>query len=204
MSESTPTPVSNSTLAFYDENAEVYAAQTWGLDLAALHDRFLAYVPPGGHILDAGSGSGRDTAAFLHRGYRVTAFDASPRLAALSSEATGQPTHVLRFDEVELCRQFDGVWASASLLHVPAADLPDALSRLARALAPGGTLLATFQEGEGTVTRDGRFYQLVTRDALRTLVAAEPLLDLIDLRRDEDVTRSHVSWLQVLAHRAEL
>lgn len=189
------------TLAFYDKNAEAYAAQAWGFDLAALHDRFLAHVPNGGHILDAGSGSGRDTFAFLHRGYRVTAFDGSVQLADLSAEATGQPTHVLRFDQVDWRRQFDGVWASASLLHVPAEDLPDALGRLARSLVPGGTLLATFQEGEGTVTRDGRFYQLVTPGDLRALVAADPLLELADLRRDSDLDRREVSWLQVLAHR---
>ena len=203
MSEASPIRSLNDTLAFYDENAEAYAAWTQGLDLSETHDRFLAHVPTGGHVLDAGSGSGRDTAAFLHRGFRVTAFDASPRLAALSSEATGQPTHVLRFDEVEWRREFDGVWASASLLHVPEAELPDALARLAHALRPGGVLFATFQEGEGTDLRDGRFYQLVTADDLRTLAEAEPILDLVELSRDADPGRRGISWLQLLARRVD-
>ena len=211
MSETIPVP--SSTLAFYEANAEVYAAQTWDLDLVDLYEWFLAHVPHGGEVLDAGSGSGRDTAAFLRRGYRVTAFDASARhdrphddywsarLAALSSEATGQPTHVLRFDEVSWRRQFDGVWAIASLLHVPEAELPDALNRLAQALKPGGVLFATFQEGMGTNVRDGRFYQFVSRDDIHKLVESNPLLDLVDIRREADPNRRKISWLQVLARR---
>ena len=199
MSETIPAPIS--TLAFYEANAEAYVAQTWDLDLVDLYEWFLAHVPHGGEVLDAGSGSGRDTAAFLRRGYRVTAFDASARLAALSSEATGQPTHVLRFDEVSWRRQFDGVWAIASLLHVPEAELPDALNRLAQALKPGGVLFATFQEGMGTNVRDGRFYQFVSRDDIHKLVESNPLLDLVDIRREADPNRRKISWLQVLARR---
>src|SRR3712207_7267921 len=44
------------------------------------HDRFLRRVRPGGRILDAGCGTGRDALAFVQRGFEVVAFDASAEM----------------------------------------------------------------------------------------------------------------------------
>lgn len=69
------------TLAYYDRHAVTFFGLTANVDMTALHERFLSHIPPGGYVLDAGCGSGRDAKAFLVSGYRVAAFDASPRLA---------------------------------------------------------------------------------------------------------------------------
>jgi ubiquinone/menaquinone biosynthesis C-methylase UbiE len=61
----------------------------------ALYEPFLSRVRPGGHVLDAGCGSGRDALAFLRRGYHVTAIDASPAMAGLASSVIGLPVRVL-------------------------------------------------------------------------------------------------------------
>src|SRR3954454_19928170 len=68
------------TLAYYDRRAANFAAQTTGLDLGPLYDRLLRYVRPGGRILDAGCGPGRDALAFAERGHEVVAFDASEEM----------------------------------------------------------------------------------------------------------------------------
>jgi len=65
------------TIAFYDKNGKEFAARTQHLDATALYQPFLALVPVNGHLLDAGCGSGRDSRAFLERGYTVNAIDAS-------------------------------------------------------------------------------------------------------------------------------
>lgn len=70
---------------YYNQNAASFFASTVTVDMSALHDAFLVKLPPGGRILDAGCGSGRDAKAFASRGYSVTAFDASPDLAELAS-----------------------------------------------------------------------------------------------------------------------
>ncbi len=194
-------PTIDSTVAFYDDHAAAYAAMTEALDISALYAPFLRHLPPGGHILDAGSGSGRDTAAFLALGYRVTAFDASAKLAAYSSAKTNQPTLVLRFEDVAWAQDFDGVWASASLLHLPAPELNDAIYRLARALRPSGVLFASFQEGTGTAVRDGRIFTLTTANQLRDRVGSIPELDIISVSREADRTRYGLTWLQLLAIR---
>ena len=55
------------TITYYDEHAKEYVQRTLDVDLSHLYDRFLKHIPPGGHILDAGSGSGRDTLYFLNK-----------------------------------------------------------------------------------------------------------------------------------------
>jgi SAM-dependent methyltransferase len=61
------------TQNYYEQNAEQFFADTIAVDMSALYARFLASIPAGGSILDAGCGSGRDAKAFALRGYRVAA-----------------------------------------------------------------------------------------------------------------------------------
>jgi hypothetical protein len=46
---------------WYDENAQEFLERTLNLDMTALYEPFLRHMKLGGHILDAGYGSGRDT-----------------------------------------------------------------------------------------------------------------------------------------------
>ena len=59
------------TIRFYDEHADDYVRATVGVDMQSLYEPFLSRIPKGGRILDAGCGSGRDSRAFLDRGYSV-------------------------------------------------------------------------------------------------------------------------------------
>lgn len=112
-------------------------------------------------LLDAGSGSGRDTLAFAQAGFEVDAFDGSPAMAEVSSRLTGQPTRVMRFDALELpADHYDAIWAMASLLHAPRAELPGVFAELGASLRPGGLLFASFKHGaeERVDDRDGRAF----------------------------------------------
>lgn len=187
------------TAAFYDREADAYAAATLALDMSADYARFLPRLPRGGDILDAGSGSGRDSLAFLDRGYSVTAFDASPALAALSSVLTGTTTMVRIFAQVDEEHCYDGVWASASLLHVPDAELDDAWDRLVRALRVGGSIYASFKLGGGkAVGADGRRFHLLDQRRLAGIAARHGLLDM-DLVVSPSVAGRPDQWLSVVA-----
>lgn len=191
------------TTAYYDTHAETFAANTAEVDMAHLYAPFLVKVPTGGHILDAGCGSGRDSLAFLRAGYRVTAMDASVRLATLTTQRTGVPVRVQNFRELEDEAVFDGVWACASLLHVPRGDLLDVLRRMSRSLKPGGVLYASFKYGTFEGIRNGRFFQDYTEEGIGDVLQALPTLRLIDTRVTTDVRTSHVDvqWLNVFAER---
>lgn len=174
------------TIAYYDAHGRDYAEQTWGLDLTELYHPFVERLPAGGRILDAGSGSGRDTLHFLRAGYDVVAFDASKEMVQESTLRTGRRTLHLRFDEVEFEREFDGVWACASLLHVSAVRAVDAHARLARALRPGGVLYASYKYGRGVREESGRLFTDYDEESIAALAASVPGLVLVEVWVTED------------------
>jgi SAM-dependent methyltransferase len=191
------------TVGYYNRNAARYVAETVGVDLSALRERFLAQIPTGGFILDAGCGSGRDSLAFLQQGYRVRAFDAAPEIARLAAEGIGQPVQVQRFDELDERAAYDGVWACASLLHLPPAELPDALHRLWAALKPDGVLYLSLKHGDGErVDAEGRHFTDATEARLRDWLAALPEVAGIDcwLTPDHRPDRPD-TWLNALMRR---
>src|SRR5829696_2513263 len=146
------------TVAYYEANAERFVEDTFEVDMRPLYAPFLTLLPAGARVLDAGCGPGRDSLAFVARGHEVTAFDASEAMARLASRRTGLPVLRLSFDRVGFEVGFDGVWACASLLHVPRRDMPGVLHRLARALEPHGVLYASFRHGDGEAVRGGRLF----------------------------------------------
>jgi 2-polyprenyl-3-methyl-5-hydroxy-6-metoxy-1,4-benzoquinol methylase len=122
----------------------------------------LIHVRPGGDILDAGCGSGRDTLAFRTAGYNVTAFDASPEMCRMARQYAKTNVIHMTFQEVVWRHAFDGIWACASLLHVPQVELYEVLRRLFNALRSSGVLYASFKHGSGKRTVDGRSFTDMT------------------------------------------
>jgi SAM-dependent methyltransferase len=172
---------------FYEERAAEYFEGTRNVDMAELYSRFLSEIPPGGLILDAGSGSGRDTLAFVKFGYGVEAFDASAALAAISSDATGVKTEVLAFEDFAARPdRYDGIWALASLLHVPREHLARVVAALAASLKPGGVFLATFKAGRSDLVDDfGRSFTNMTQDTAKRLFWTTGLFDKVEVREVE-------------------
>lgn len=154
------------TLAFYAARAGEYVQH--GSDTPGTHLRvFMGRLPTRARVLELGTGSGRDAAAMLSRGIDVDPTDASAELAAEATRRIGRPVRLLRFDELSAREEYDGVWASASLLHAPAAELTDDLRRIHRALRHGGVFTASFKAGNGEGRdRFGRYYIYPDRESL--------------------------------------
>ena len=190
------------TLAYYDQHADAFIERTAERAMEHVYTPFLALLPEGGRILDAGCGSGRDAAAFAARGYRVTAFDGSPEMARRASERSGLAVHTLTFDAIDWHEEFDGVWACASLLHLPPDALTAAVHRLVQALRAGGALFVSMKEGDFQGIREDRWFTDTTPDALRALLTACGL-EVIDVwQADEPRPAETVRWVNGLARRA--
>ena len=194
------------TLAWYDRQAVDFAARTADLDLAPLYGRFLRHVRPGGRILDAGCGVGRDTLAFADRGFEVVAFDASEEMARLARERVGGRAEVLRmrFEDVAWQEEFDGIWACASLLHVSAAGFPGVAARLAVALRHGGAWYMSFKHGTSERIDGGRRFTDHTEASLGEALLGNGL-EPAEAWVTDDVRvghgRRHERWLNAIVVR---
>ncbi|MFT6924919.1 MAG: SAM-dependent methyltransferase [Psychromonas sp.] len=189
----------NKNQQYYENNAQDFYDSTVTVDMQTLYEQFLPLIPAGGAILDAGCGAGRDSKAFLDLGFYVEAFDASDKLALLASELTRIKVSVDLFQTFESKKQFDAIWACASLLHVSLLELPVVFSSLSKMLKSDGLFYCSFKYGEGEVARNGRVFTNLNECGLAMLIKGSPLrikdqwitADLREGREDEQ-------WLNVI------
>ena len=92
----------NRTLDFYNNNSKEYIETTLSADMSHLYNDFLKHIPKGGHILDLGCGSGRDSVEFIKRGYKITAVDGSKELSSAASKIIGQQVICSKFEYLKL------------------------------------------------------------------------------------------------------
>jgi SAM-dependent methyltransferase len=188
---------------YYDLHADAFVAQTVAVDMAPLHQRFLAHLPARAKILDAGCGSGRDARAFLERGHEVVAIDGSAEMVRRASRLTGLEVLQLRFEELAFVEAFDGIWASASLLHVPQRGMAEVSARFVRALRPGGIWYMSFKLGRGERVKGGRLFNDQDEASLAEVLRAFPGVQLIAFWRTGDRRPGRTSeiWLNGLVRR---
>jgi SAM-dependent methyltransferase len=175
------------TIEFYNKYAEEFYNATVSADMSETCDKFLKYIAPGGKILDAGCGSGRDSLYFLKRGYKVVSIDASEQMVRLSSKLTGQQTLLMKFEDVDFKDDFDGIWACASLLHVPKAEIKGVMIKLAQALKENGIFYGSFKYGEGEEYRGERLFNFYDENSLRALLGEIKQLEVLEILVTEDV-----------------
>jgi SAM-dependent methyltransferase len=193
------------TLEFYAREAAAYGARSDGIGVSKALAAFLALIPAGGRVLDLGCGTGRDTQAILEAGFVVTAVDGSAAMAAEAQKRIGRPITVMLFEDMTFDACFDGIWASASLLHVPRAGLPAVLRRVRAALKPGGLVEAGFKSG-GTEGRDGlgRYYNYLDAEELETMFRAAGRWSSLELKtgRGKGYDGTETGWVEVRARKS--
>ncbi len=166
--------MSDPTLRFYDANAEDYAADEGGPNPRLFG--FLDRCRPNGKLLELGTGGGTDAVAILERGFDLDPTDGSRELAAIASARIGRPVRTMLFNELNAVGLYDGVYACASLTHVPRSDLVGVIARIHTALSEVGIVWASFKAGSGQGSDAlGRYYSYLSRDELVALwIAAAP------------------------------
>jgi SAM-dependent methyltransferase len=189
------------SISYYDANAAAYFRDTVCADVSDLRRRFLTHVPPGEDVLDAGCGSGRDARAFAEGGYRVMAFDASAEMVKLAAAYTGLDVKHMTFGDMAWVEEFDGIWACATLLHVPRSELGPTFARFARALRQGGAWYLSVKHGTGERTIEGRAFTDMTEAEVREHLEAAALR-VADLWVTDDVHPGRTDrWVNAVAVR---
>lgn len=142
--------VARTTLGYYTENAERFRAGTRDHDVSQNIGALLRHirgVPPF-RILDFGCGPGRDLKTFTALGHIAIGLDGSEAFVDMAKDESGCEVWHQDFLNLKLpAAHFDGIFANASLFHVPTDELPRVLKQLHQALKPDGVLFSSNPRG---------------------------------------------------------
>ena len=188
------------TLKYYNENAQSFASGTVSVKFTEVQDKFLEKLNPDAYILDFGCGAGRDTKYFLSRGYQVDAIDGLEQLCRIASEYTGIKVRQMLFQELDEKEKYDGIWACASILHLPKKQLREVLENMYAALKSEGWIYTSFKYGEFEGERNGRYFTDFTTDTFKDFIHDMHGLKIEDHWITGDVRpgRGEEKWLNLL------
>ena len=191
--------LSRRTLEHYDQRAEDFWQGTRDHDVRQNMSALLNHIEgaPPFAILDFGCGPGRDLKAFKDLGHEAVGLEGSSRFAAMARAYSGCEVLEQDFLALELpVARFDGVFANASLFHVPGRELPRVLGELRASLKPRGVLFSSNPRGaneEGW--NKGRYGAYHDLEAWRGYLAAAGFDELEHYYRPPGLPREQQPWL---------
>ena len=193
------------TVEYYEKNAAAFIESTIDADVSELYRPFEELLTPGCRILDLGCGSGRDSKYFAGKGYDVVALDPSSAMCTQTKTFAHVPVYAMKAEEIQFTNVFDGIWACASLLHVPRNEQENTLKKIAVALKDNGILYASWKYGDQNREVDGRLFTNMTSSLLFDMIKRIPEYTVINMWRTRDVRNENQTqiWLNVLLRRID-
>lgn len=175
------TPTSSdwaASASWYDDNAASYIQKSESMNTSLDLKRFARFLVPGGRVLDFGCGAGRDTKAFEALGLSAHGLDGSKSMIDhCVASNTGKATfrHMSFEDYADPPGSWDGIWAMASLIHLPVHKRRPVFSKILASLKPRGIFTAYMKSGSGEIKdTQGRPVCLISRAEAISMVM--PLL----------------------------
>ncbi|RAU22846.1 SAM-dependent methyltransferase [Paramagnetospirillum kuznetsovii] len=199
--------VSRRTLAHYGRRAEDFWLGTRDHDVGQNIQALLRHLTgqPPFAILDFGCGPGRDLKTFAELGHRPVGLDGTEAFAAMARAHSGCEVWCQDFLALDLpCACFDGIFANASLFHVPGQELPRVLAELRAALKPGGVLFCSNPRGDNREGWQGeRFGAYFDHETWSRMVIAAGFEALEHYYRPTGLPRDQQPWLATVWRRAD-
>lgn len=193
--------IADRTLRHYDHHAQQFWKATQDHDVSQNIQALLQHIEGSKPftILDFGCGPGRDLKAFTELGHIAIGLDGSPKFAAMA-RAQGVEVWEQNFLQLNLPREhFDGIFANATLFHIPGQELLRVLKELNATLKPRGVLFSSNPRGsnqEGwSDDRYGVFHDL---EAWRKYATGSGFAELAHYYRPEGLPRHQQPWLASL------
>lgn len=191
------------SIDYYERYANVYYEHTVDLSMEEILDQFLELLPENAEVLDLGCGSGRDSIYMEEKGCYVTPMDGSAEMCKLAKIHTDKEVLHMTFEEMDFDQVFDGIWACASLLHVPQKDMDGIMEKVMQALKPGGILYLSFQYGDTEEFRGNRFYHDYTEESAYDMLTKQKGLRVLEIWKTKDMRsdRKEQEWVNILAEK---
>lgn len=202
-----PEALAAQTVAHYERNAEGYRDGTLdhdvGQNIRALLDAIEAQGPC--TVLDFGCGPGRDLKAFSALGHQAIGLDGASRFVAMAREYSGCEVWQQDFLALSLpAARFDGIFANATLFHVPRSALPGVLAQLHQALKPRGVLFASNPRGDDREQFSGaRYGAYFSLQGWRQLLLAAGFDEITHYFRPSNAPPADQHWLASVWRRRE-
>jgi len=199
--------ISGGTLAHYDERAADFWEGTRGHDVSQNVGTLLNHIEglPPFAILDFGCGPGRDLMTFAGLGHLAIGLEGSARFAEMARSHSGCEVWQQDFLALDLPDgRFDGVFANASLFHVPCAELPRVLGELHAALKPRGVLFSSNPRGSNEEGWNrGRYGVYHDLEAWRRFMTEAGFVELEHYFRPPGLPPEQQPWLASAWRREE-
>jgi SAM-dependent methyltransferase len=191
--------IATQTLAHYEQRAQEFRAGTQDHDVSQNIAALLRHIEgePPFTLLDFGCGPGRDLKSFAKLGHVAIGLEGAASLAAMARTDSGCLVWQQDFLKLDLpTAHFDGIFANASLFHVPARALPRVLRQLHATLKPHGVLFSSNPHGDNQEGWNrGRYGAYHDLDTWRRYVSAAGFVELEYYYRPAGIPRGQQPWL---------
>jgi SAM-dependent methyltransferase len=194
--------VEQGTLAYYDSVAESFWQGTKDHDVSQNIQAFLQAMPAGQtlDILDFGCGPGRDLCTFKKLGHRATGLDGSKVFCRMARRQSGCP--VLHQQFLSLALEdggYDGVFANASLFHIPGAELPRVLTQIHCALRSEGILFSSNPRGDSEGWNGSRYGHYMELESSKAFLEEAGFHIIKHYYRPAGLPRQQQPWLAIVS-----
>ncbi len=194
------------TIAYYDRFAREFWCGTRDHDVSQNYTAFLGAIEgdPPYAILELGCGPGRDLRYFRSLGHEAVGLDGSRQFVAMARAHSGCEVLHQDFLAMQLPEsRFDGIFANASLFHVPSQELPRVLLELHETLKPRGVLFSSNPRGNNEEgISDGRYACFFDFETWRDYMISAGFVELHHYYRPPGLPRERQPWLATVWRKA--